>query len=179
MKDGRVFTISADNNITAYGSCAELPSQPDGERPAFASQEELASLAAHWPGSRLVEIWNRLPGVRPVTRFTSRKTAVRRIWGALQSLSAAAAPPSGRTGRRRAASRSRQERVARPNSKKATLLGMLERPEGATLKALMKATAWQAHTVREFLSGTLRKKMGLKIHSFRSQEGDRAYVLEA
>ncbi len=179
MKDGRVFTISVDNHITAYGSRAELPSQPEGELPAFASQEELVSLAAHWPGSRGVEIWNRLPGVRPVTRFTSRRTAVRRIWGALQSLGAAAAAPSGRKGRQRAGSRSRQERLARPNSKKATILGMLERPEGATLKALMKATAWQAHTVRGFLSGTLRKKMGLKIRSFRSEEGDRAYVLEA
>jgi hypothetical protein len=173
----RVFTISADNNITAYGSRAELPSQPEGELPAFASPEELASLAANWPGLRLVEIWNRLPGVRPVTRFTSRNTAVRRIWGALQSLSAAAAP-SGRKGRRRAKSRTSQQPVARPN-KKAKILGMLERPEGATLKALMKATNWQAHTVRGFISGTLGKRMGLKVRSFCSQDGERTYALEA
>ena len=38
----------------------------------------------------------------------------------------------------------------------------------------MKATVWQAHTVRGFLSGALRQKMGLKIRSFRSEEGDRA-----
>ncbi len=69
--------------------------------------------------------------------------------------------------------------MARPHSKKAHILGLLERPEGATLKALMKATAWQAHTVRGFLSGTLRKRMGLKIRSFRTSDGDRAYVLEA
>jgi hypothetical protein len=69
--------------------------------------------------------------------------------------------------------------VARPHSKKAHILGLLERPEGATLKALMKATAWQAHTVRGFLSGTLRKRMGLKIRSFRTSDGDRTYVLEA
>jgi hypothetical protein len=175
----RVFTISADHNVTAYGSRTELPSQLEGELAVFASPEELASLAASWPGLRLVEIWNRLPGVRPVRRFTSRKTAVARIWQALSSVSAAAAPPpSGRKGRRRAGRRSRQ-RVARPHSKKAHILGLLERPEGATLTALMKATAWQAHTVRGFLSGTLRKRMGLKIRSFRTSDGDRAYVLEA
>ncbi len=69
--------------------------------------------------------------------------------------------------------------MARPHSKKAQIVGLLERPEGATLKALMKATAWQAHTVRGFLSGALRKRMGLKIRSFRNGDGDRAYVLEA
>src|SRR5437868_3332826 len=46
---------------------------------------------------------------------------------------------------------------ARVGSKAAKILDLLNRPGGAKLKALMKATGWQAHSVRGFLSGTLRK----------------------
>jgi hypothetical protein len=40
----------------------------------FASEKELQELINEWPMKRLVEIWNRLPGVEPVARFTDRKT---------------------------------------------------------------------------------------------------------
>jgi hypothetical protein len=53
---------------------------------SFANEEDLARLAAGWPGSRLVEIWNGLAGVQPVQKFTNRKTAVTRIWKAIQGL---------------------------------------------------------------------------------------------
>lgn len=46
-------------------------------------------MAAAWPASRLVEIWNSIPGVNAVTKFTSRKIATERIWKAIQSLGAA------------------------------------------------------------------------------------------
>jgi hypothetical protein len=41
----------------------------------------------------------------------------------------------------------------------------------------MKATDWQAHSVRGFLSGTLGKKMGLKIESSKNNDGERVYNL--
>jgi hypothetical protein len=58
-------------------------------------------------------------------------------------------------------------------------MGLLKRREGATLKELMEATEWQAHSVRGFLSGTLRKKMGLKIESAKSAAGERRYSIQA
>lgn len=50
-------------------------------------------------------------------------------------------------------------------TKAATVIEMLQSPEGATLEALMEATGWQAHSVRGFLSGTLKRKQGLTIVS--------------
>ena len=64
---------------------------------------------------------------------------------------------------------------AREGSKTAKVLGLLRRPDGATLKELMKATNWQPHSVRGFLSGTIGKKMGLKVTSAKSEGGERSY----
>src|SRR5260370_29436202 len=52
----------------------------------FGSQSELAELAGTWAPGRIVDIWNSLPGVSPVKKFTDRKTAIARIWKAIQSL---------------------------------------------------------------------------------------------
>jgi hypothetical protein len=79
------YTIDTDDNITAFVSTEELGELKEGTQ-SFANEEDLARLAAGWPGSRLVEIWNGLPGVQPVQKFTSRKTAVTRIWKAIQGL---------------------------------------------------------------------------------------------
>ena len=65
----------------------------------------------------------------------------------------------------------------RPGSKTAKVLDLVKRSGGATLKQLMKATNWQAHSVRGFLSGTLGKKMGLKIESSKTHDGERVYSL--
>ena len=65
----------------------------------------------------------------------------------------------------------------RPGSKTAKVLDLVKRSGGATLKHLMKATGWQAHSVRGFLSGTLGKKMGLKIESSKTNGGERVYSL--
>ena len=55
----------------------------------------------------------------------------------------------------------------------------MRRLKGATLQEIMKATGWQAHTVRGFVSGTLIKKQGLRVESFRSQDKERTYRLPA
>jgi hypothetical protein len=58
----------------------------------------------------------------------------------------------------------------------AQILGLLKKPGGATLQNLMNATGWQAHSVRGFLSGVVRKKMGLSLRSER-REGAQVYSL--
>jgi hypothetical protein len=67
----------------------------------------------------------------------------------------------------------------RDGSKTAHVLELLKRPGGATCKELMKATAWLPHSVRGFLSGTVRKKMGLTVTSTKVQDGERTYSVQA
>ena len=69
--------------------------------------------------------------------------------------------------------------VARDGSKAAQVLDLLKRPNGVTLKELMKATGWQAHSVRGFLSGSVGKKMGLAVTSAKGKEGERTYSVKA
>src|SRR2546428_505210 len=82
-KSMTIFTIDAENNIAAHASPAEVTDQGSEQ---FTSEKELAQLAADWPGSRVVDIWNRIPGLTPVKRFTNRAVATARIWRAVQSL---------------------------------------------------------------------------------------------
>ena len=72
-----------------------------------------------------------------------------------------------------------KERGTRDGSKAAQVLDLLKRPAGATLAELMKATSWQAHSVRGFLSGTVSKKLGLTVTSTKIEDGERTYSIKA
>lgn len=64
---------------------------------------------------------------------------------------------------------------SRQNSKQATVVRMLKRPEGATIAQICEATGWQGHTVRGTLAGALKRKLGLAITSDKVQGAERVY----
>ena len=68
-----------------------------------------------------------------------------------------------------------QKTRTRENSKQATVISMLKRPEGATIAQICEATSWQAHTVRGTFAGAFKKKLGLSITSDKTQGGERTY----
>jgi hypothetical protein len=63
----------------------------------------------------------------------------------------------------------------RDNSKQATVIGMLKRPEGATIQQIVDSTGWQAHTVRGTFAGAFKKKLGLTITSTKDAGSERVY----
>jgi hypothetical protein len=187
------FTIDSEYKITAH---AGPPADADNSA-SFTNQKELAKLTAEWPISRLVDTWNKFVGVVPfedlkaVKKFASRKAAIARIWKAIERLFPDVAQPgkavvpakgkakqsptkskrrdTGRTGAKGAAT------VAREGTKKGEVFDLMRRKSGATLSEIMALTGWQSHTVRGFVSGTLVKKLGLKVESFRTKEKERTY----
>lgn len=64
-------------------------------------------------------------------------------------------------------------------SKSETILKLLKRKRGATLAELVEATGWQGHSVRGFLSGTVRKKLGLPLVSEKGADGVLRYRIAA
>jgi hypothetical protein len=190
------FTIDFENNITAL---AGLPAGADDSQ-SFTNQKELAKLTADWPASRLVDTWNSFAGVapftdlKPVKKFTNRKAAIARIWKAVERLSPNVAQPAGDVApvkgkRKKGAEKAKRRDTARPaakktagqareGSKKAEVLDLMRRSQGASLAEIIELTGWQPHTVRGFVSGTLIKKLGLKVESFRTEEKERTYRIK-
>ena len=176
------FTISEDNNIIAF---AEAPHGTD-QTESFSSEKDLGKLSATWPASRLIDTWNSFAGaapfddLKPVKKFTDRKAAVARIWKAIQRLTPAPAPKATpvapqKPRSNKSASATDGRATAREGSKKAEVVELLRRKQGATLAEIMKTTGWQAHTVRGFVSGTLTKKLGINVESFRDEGKERTY----
>jgi hypothetical protein len=69
--------------------------------------------------------------------------------------------------------------VARDGSKTAKVLDLLKRSGGVTGKELTRATGWQPHSVRGFVSGTVGKKMGLTVVSTKGEDGERSYSIKS
>jgi len=95
------------------------------------------------------------------------------------------APAKAKSAKKTAPKKSpRKAKPARPaegsrkGSKTSKVLDLLKRPQGATLKDLMKATGWKPHSVRGFLSGTVGKKMGLSVASVKDEDGERRYSVK-
>jgi hypothetical protein len=245
------FTIDTENNITVHAS--RKAARETGAA-VFSTEEQFADLIGP-DNKRLVEIWNSLPGVKPVAKFANRKVATERIWKAIQDLGevatgaptseapdgaieaqntvaevAAAEPtpepaqtepapqaasePAGiavvalpveaaepvaavdaqvpdvapaetesskQPGRAKKAPKvpkvakaAKSDSGPREGSKTAQVVAMLKREGGATLAEIMTTMAWQKHTVRGFMAGTM-KKAGYAVESFKPEGGERTY----
>ena len=64
------------------------------------------------------------------------------------------------------------------NTKKQTCIDMLKHPKGASLAELQKATGWQPHSVRGFLSGTVKKMANVTLVTDIDGGGGRRYRIE-
>ena len=153
-----VFTIHMDHKAGSLTLKGKHPASHGSIK--FSSERELRKLAAHWPVTRLVDTWNQLPGVKTVTRFADRDTAVHRIWAAVQDLAPHINGPAADS----------------PDcvTKAERIVALLKGASGASLRAIMDLTGWQSHSIRGFISAQVVKRMGFKIQSFK-RDGQRIY----
>jgi hypothetical protein len=111
------------------------------------------------------------PGKAPSTKAASRKKGA----------------PKAKKGRESVVTKARGQRanpavnqgtkasIPREFSKKAIVLDLLRRKDGATLAEIAKATEWEHHSIRGFISGTIARRMGLVVESARNAQGERTY----
>src|SRR4051795_10700749 len=116
-------------HLTRDGVMTEIPVDSRDQANVVASLEEWESIAGVWPLKRLVAIWNALPEVTPVEKFTNRQIALERIWRAVESPEQARGKAQGKGGRVKVR--------FREGSKAAQVYALLCRPEGATVREIL------------------------------------------
>jgi hypothetical protein len=89
------------------------------------------------------------------TKVTTRSAARKTSKGKSRTRSASVSPKS----------------AVRTDTKHARIITMLRAPAGTTIAAIMAATHWQQHSVRGFLAGVVRKKLGLNLVSEQTDKG--------
>jgi Protein of unknown function (DUF3489) len=170
------FTIDTDNNITAHGTPEEAVATTATPFDSFASQKELAELAAGWPAERLVAIWNSLPGVTPVKKFKDRTTAATRIWKSIQDLGEAvtskAALPAKPKAERKAKGATQLAKGA-PTKGKATKKATAAKnaPQGKRATKTQEATAPREGSKTSQVVAMLQRKNGATLAEIMDKMG--------
>ena len=185
MKNTTYYAIDPDTyNVTASHQRSAS---------AFATFAGLQRETKDWNMARLIELWNSFAGVapfgdlKPVKKFTSRDIAINRIWAALQRLEAATAaePEQDAPKATKPAKKAKPAEAAKApkpandpepkkaGGKKAEVLALMARPQGAALSEIASLTGWQNHTTRSFISVTARK-LGLLLTT-EKRDGERIY----
>jgi hypothetical protein len=200
-----IFTIDAENNISAFATAEEAAAATINPFESFANQKELTKLAETWPPERLVAIWNSLPGVTEVKGFKNAQTAASKIWGRIQGLGDAAKPEpeqkpkaakkakGGAKAAKGAPAKSKSGKKATPvkNAPKAKKAakgseGLREGSKTAQVVAMLQrkngATLAEIMETMGWQKHTVRvfmagamKKAGSTIESFKPEGGERTY----
>ena len=102
------------------------------------------------------------------SRSSSRKTATQNKAAAQTTTHKLVKPRRGTTPEPHPSSAKQTERT---ETKQGRILAMLRAPSGVTVDTMMRTTGWQQHSVRGFLAGVVRKKLGCNLVSAAAERG--------
>ncbi len=147
---------AANTNETATAVAAEAPEQQTktGSKKASKKASKTAATKEAKPGSKKT---SKAAAPKKEAKHASKKES-----------KPASKPAAKKTAKA-------TDGQPREGSKKAIVLDLLRRKDGATMAEIAKATDWQAHSIRGFISGNLTKKMGLVVESAKNEAGERVY----
>ncbi len=154
-------------SLLADGFLEEVPAARDDEVWEQSEDQGRTTLIATATGLTAIGIEDVSPASRSRTKPAKGRTR-------------------GKTASRRAkaAKSTRRARTGGVDSKKESkqdiVIALLRRGNGASIEEMMKATDWQAHSVRGFMSGALKKRLGLELVSEKDPKtAERRYFVAA
>src|SRR5688572_18054427 len=109
------------------------------------------------------------------TTMTTQETATKTENGNPKRAKASKKSANAKKARTARQAKAGTAKRTRSGSKAEKVLELMKRKEGATLAEIAKATDWQNHSIRGFVSGHVTKKLGLKVESTKSEAGERTY----
>jgi len=172
IKGDSPATIDGPQHIFRLNESGRITVEPKGAEQlrgdlCFVTEASLSRLTEKEPLSRLVAIWNELPDVKPVQRFSNRKTAVHRIWRVVETLK-----PGWERTRKRTPKPMPKPDVDGPTLIK--VLTMLKTEEGATIPELVIGSGCHPERIRAVLTEVVEKELMVKIQSFERIDGTHA-----
>ena len=134
-------------------------------------------LAAEVPATRDDEIWREDSDQRFAVVITDKGLDAIGVVDVEASPDADGVVRAEAASVQQASSSTNKTSLHRTGTKRAVVIGLLQRDGGASISDLMAKTGWQAHSVRGFISGTLKKKLGLTITSQAIEARGRVYSI--
>ena len=174
MQKGLAFPCRQSGTAPVPGRWARfgiLPRRLDGRGGASVVAAEDAAKPKEIPMSKA-------KSKRKTSSHSNSKKTIGRSSQTQTASEAAKLKPPTPSGRRPSSQpRSSSQQAKRAESKQARIIAMLRTPSGATIEAMVHATGWQQHSVRGFLAGVVRKRLGLNLISDAGNSG-RVYRID-